>query len=202
MLGWLCVLSFMFLLVYPRFVFFIGRPVLTKVTVEHNATLAFPSVTVCNLNKFRESAFGSNASLIRAIMADLYGYETNSVNWTYVATLDWNMSNEQQMRWLEFAAHQKDQMFAKCRWKRKEINCSEYFTTSVTDMGFCYTFNSKEFEERRGGPLLVRKSGSDHGLWLRLNAEQHEYTLSDINSAGFKVVLLFLSLYSCKLLKS
>ena len=123
-------------------------------------------------------------------MGAVYGFEVDiKVNWSdpYFNTLPYK-TNDAQLAWIRTASHQIEKMMRKCFWKNREVNCSEYFTSTLTDMGFCYTLNSREGAVRHGGrPLLAGLTGSQNGLRVQLNAEQYEYTYSESNAAGFKV---------------
>ena len=83
-------------------------------------------------------------------------------------------------------SHYPGKMFALCTWKNKAINCSDYFTLTITALGYCYTFNSPEFISRNGR-LSVWRAGMSSALSLTLNVEQGEYYAQIGNSAGLKV---------------
>lgn len=78
-----------------------------------------------------------------------------------------------------------EDMLLECLWAGIEVCDHNDFETVISDWGVCYTFNN---------PLnksLIRKvyqSGSQHGLFLRLNVQQDEYTTGENGGAGFKVM--------------
>ena len=184
-------MSVLIVLVVNRFQYFLKNPVTTKVGIKYNSSLAFPAVTICNFNRFRHSAFRNDTSAVeelRDVMASIYGLNEAGLNWTdpiYNTSL--GLTDAEWMEFIKNASHQIEHMFMACNWKSKPINCTQYFSSVLTEMGFCYQFNSKAFAEQNGGSLHVKKTGSDHGLWLQLNVEQAEYTFSESNSAGVKV---------------
>ncbi|XP_074652906.1 acid-sensing ion channel 2-like [Tubulanus polymorphus] len=76
-----------------------------------------------------------------------------------------------------------------CYWSHRQINCSNYFDEQYTSYGKCYTFNRHKVTRRYGAPLEVATSGSEQGLWVRINVEQHEYAVSNVLSAGIKALI-------------
>lgn len=48
---------------------------------------------------------------------------------------------------LKSMAIPQHEMFLACNWRAESFNCSSEFTLTLTDVGFCYTFNSLSGED-------------------------------------------------------
>ncbi len=85
---------------------------------------------------------------------------------------------------IEQASHDIRDMLLLCTWRGVEVCNNTDFKRLWTDWGLCYSFNNAEDKSH---VRRVNQPGSRYGLHLRLMVEQHEYTLSEYNGAGFKV---------------
>ncbi|XP_071847450.1 acid-sensing ion channel 1C-like [Apostichopus japonicus] len=159
---------------------FFKFPVSTVISVTHHPNMTFPAVTICNHNVIRSSYVMDNELLEETLKVintgDDIGYDWDSYD-RHLATRDWNLTKLA----LE-GAHRLEDMLLQCTWKTYE-NCNvDWFTTTVTDFGVCYTFNSE-------GNYSVTRAGSSYGLQLRINIEQHKYSFSEFTGAGLRVLV-------------
>ncbi|XP_064644685.1 acid-sensing ion channel 1-like [Lineus longissimus] len=197
-LFWACcfVASVAFFLnaVIPRLSDYLRNPVLTKISIERSHPMTFPAVTICNFNPYRKSILESRPQ-VAAIMQSAYKSSSSEyigleginqsdplINETLHNTINHDIVVE--------AAHPLLPMIWGCRWDGDDIPSYDFFTTSYTDFGICYTFNSREFQEKNE-KLQTNATGSNSGLHLRMTVEHLEYYLQNplSNSAGIKMML-------------
>ena len=108
----------------------------------------------------------------------------SQVNWSAPEIKQWTQSVD-MYQYASEARHNMS-MFLQCVWRSRYIPCQDYFTSTVTDEGFCYTFHSEEFIKANGS-LKVYQTGSDYGLKIRGVIEQDEYYYGTTASAGMRV---------------
>ncbi|XP_071942315.1 acid-sensing ion channel 2-like [Antedon mediterranea] len=174
----------------------------TKVDVEYKQTVAFPAITVCNFNKYRESALtdydivnvgvhlgivDENRNLLSPeLYTDEFAATVAAINWTTtVEDPDYNMTD-----FVKRTGHQKEDFIVQCVWK--EEDCAETdFVHTFTHLGNCYTFNKASDDTER---KISMNAGASNGLRLVFNVEVDEYTpTNDLGSeamdAGVKIML-------------
>lgn len=181
-------LSALLYFVSLQFYIFLRNPTATKVHILTETPMDFPAVTICNFNMIRKSLVPESSIMeyvIRSLFPSGYGYEPPDFsNSTKLA-----LANKMNMTELVYNSAPKfEDMFLACYWISREINCSEYFTPTITPMGLGFTFNSEEFI-RTNGSMKVYRTGSEQGLHIRLNVEQDDYFYGMSASAGFKVIV-------------
>ncbi|XP_071477871.1 acid-sensing ion channel 1C-like [Diadema antillarum] len=177
----------------------------TKIDVEYETEVSFPAITVCNFNKYRESAFtdddiknvGVHLGIIDEdhdlIYPNLYTDEfrdfLDNVNWTAVEEdSDYNMTE-----FTTRTGHQIEDLVVSCDWDDQE--CEEGALTSVlTHLGNCFTFNAQTDGSDKENWFVSKSAGAANGLRLVLNLETPEYTPSNdldggASDAGFRVML-------------
>ena len=67
-------------------------------------------------------------------------------------------------------------------------SCLDVITETLSDEGFCYTFNSAKYVLRDGNaPFKTQQAGNENGLIMMLHTWQPEYYYGPYNSAGFRV---------------
>ena len=170
---------------------YFNHPMTSVVTRHYVPSLPFPVVTLCNYNQWKKSTIDNeSASLLQQLFNPIpVSYTENnasiSPDWeAYDAAIginEWNLT--------EFAlnkSHQANDMIQVCTWRTAEPCGPVNFTQVITDLGVCYSFNHHSSPRMA---LEVHQPGSQNGLFLRLNVEQHEYTYSDNTAAGIKVCI-------------
>ncbi|XP_046543042.1 uncharacterized protein LOC124253335 isoform X1 [Haliotis rubra] len=164
--------------IIDRIIYYYSWPVTVNVHVNFNASLLFPSVTLCNQNAFRATA-ATEAGRYRLIEA-MY---TKSHDFNASQLLAYNATNITLDNLYERAAHRKEDLIVACEWQDKPCSAKN-FTQVFTDHGVCYSFNAADDD-----PLMVTSTGSDYGLKLTLNVEQYEYMPGPHDAAGVKLLL-------------
>ncbi|XP_071108315.1 uncharacterized protein [Haliotis cracherodii] len=164
--------------IIDRILYYYSWPVTVNVHVNFNASLLFPSVTLCNQNAFRATA-ATEAGRYRLI-EEMY---TKSHDFNASQLMAYNASNITLDDLYERAAHRREDLIVACEWQDKSCS-AENFTQVFTDHGVCYSFNAADDD-----PLMVTSAGSDYGLKLTLNVEQYEYMPGPHDAAGVKLLL-------------
>ncbi|XP_006818453.1 acid-sensing ion channel 4-A-like [Saccoglossus kowalevskii] len=156
-------------------------PVNTVMNSTRLGSVAFPAITLCNYNRHRASAI--NGTWLELMLKRTKYDNAQDIEWSYITAKKDNYKNrtEQTRKW----AHQIDEMLVYCTWATDTACSARNFTTVMTDFGVCYTFN-RHFSNI----LRVKHRGSRYGLYLVMNAQQHEYVpLNNNNGVGFKVLI-------------
>ena len=164
--------------------------------MEYNDTMIFPSVTFCNLNQWRRSVLVPAVIDMISLIYSLRQEDRNDFNWTklYEETeMPRGTMNLTKIALGEMGALNIDEMLIECVWNGAEECGPSNFTTQITDLGVCYTFNDPK--EAEGGPHIVNKPGIDNGLTLTLDIAQYDYIAGDSQSAGIKVSLYYTNNY-------
>ncbi|XP_033126462.1 acid-sensing ion channel 2-like [Anneissia japonica] len=159
---------------------FASFPVATIVTLNYVENLSFPAITICNYNQWRASYIkDSDAELLKLMFPSLQTSDSD-IDWS-----DYDFTERNITADIIRGAHQKEDMIIECSWKNISPCSHENFTMTITDFGVCYTFNQPSENSKA---LMVKQTGSDYGLSLRLNVEQGEYLNGNNKGAGFKIL--------------
>ena len=194
LLSFLVTAAFFVYMMTDRTVYYFTYSKSTRIRVKEARPLAFPAVTICNLNLYRKSAM-ANETFIEQLLKDSFSGQKPTINLSDPEVI----AQGAKIKMAEFAAraaHKLEEMFKECRWLSAQILCQEYFTPTITQMGQCYTFNSIKYIANTSKTLATHGTGSSRGLYVRLNVEHNEYTYGLSSSAGFKVT--FICTYTCK----
>ncbi|XP_038054429.1 acid-sensing ion channel 1A-like [Patiria miniata] len=166
---------------------------ITKVDISYRKKLDFPAVTVCNFNKYRESALterdirnvGYHLGIVdkdhNLINPHLYTEEFRQK----MAAVDWSVqdidSNYNMTEFTNRTGHQLDEMIVECSWKDEPCSPAD-FHHIFTHLGNCYTFNHVDLKEERHSSI---SAGAANGLKLTLDIQEEEYTPSnDLDGAA------------------
>lgn len=158
-----------------------GFPTSTTITLTRNREgLEFPAVTLCNFNIAQKTI--AEMIEVEDAIADLQNVD-------YRGCLFNDHRSNQTLRDVLFEARQPlDEFVKECFFigfvegNDTVINCS--FVPSITDAGYCYTFNG----DVNATKLFIRNIGSNYGLHLTLNINQSEY-LQSTTEAGVRVAV-------------
>ncbi|XP_013384881.1 acid-sensing ion channel 1-like [Lingula anatina] len=173
---WLCFVlaGFGFLIyhLHNRISYFYRYPSSVNIELNYPDSIPFPSVTICNNNRFRKSSLNASGEL--------------DVGYLYTTPNTQTTRNLTGYNWTEFYrthGHQAEQMLGApgaCRWNGRYCSPSQ-FTEVITDLGLCFTFNHGDTG------LQTKIIGSTFGLTLILNTEQYDYLDTTFN-AGFTIL--------------
>ncbi|PIK50321.1 putative acid-sensing ion channel 1 [Apostichopus japonicus] len=175
----------------------------TKVDIVATNVLDFPSVTLCNFNKYRTSALTMddlrNVGLYLGVVDEnhnlIYPHLYNDEFVDKLAAVNWDdVVEDEDYNMTDFTirtGHQLEDLIQSCKWKEEE--CGEDFVLSLTHLGACYTFNKyNEGEEFNSHNSTT--AGAANGLQLIIDIEEIEYTpTNDLDAgamdAGVKIML-------------
>ncbi|XP_074652904.1 acid-sensing ion channel 2-like [Tubulanus polymorphus] len=179
-------ISFCICMIHPRVAVYVKKPVSTKSKIEYRSPMPFPVVTICNMNALRLSHLKNHSHL--QILAEKTPFDdlflTDAIKQVFM--------NYTYDELLSSGGHKLNALLFECYWLNAKINCSDYFDETYTHYGRCFSFNSYKYIQRTGRKALeVTSSGSDQGLWVRIDIEQREYALTSSTSlsAGIKVLV-------------
>ncbi|XP_038044102.1 acid-sensing ion channel 1A-like [Patiria miniata] len=164
------------------------HPESSSISLNYVPTIAFPAVTICNINLLRSNAL--NESVLKTL-AEIYDpvtdyhQEGTGVDFGPVDALYHYPNGSDSTETIFSASHQIEDMLDRCKWRHEKCSPAN-FTQRLTDHGVCYTFNDPPDER---DVLQVSNPGSSNGLYMRLNIEQDLYTYGESTSAGMKVML-------------
>jgi len=152
--------------------------------------LKFPSITVCNLNRYAKSKLQRNLNYSEdqifqaAVFADRLSTRNilnANINLNESATTFTNDIAAFAAGGFTQFSHDIENMLWSCYFNNQHCSVSD-FTTRINRNGKCFTFNDNASET-----LYTTTPGADHGLELILNVEQYDYFLSSASSVGVKV---------------
>ena len=93
--------------------------------------------------------------------------------------------NKEMSKLYKSLTHNADDFFISCSWEGKEnMECDDYMSEVVTDMGMCWTFNGD-----KENTLHSDKTGENNGVGFWINIEQYEQMQGFDNDNGIKVHL-------------
>ena len=156
-------------------------PTSTTVYTDHVTVLAFPAVTVCNLNGYNLS-YLNERSLYKMVEVSLFPdskeqdeliekcYDTNS-----------SIKEASLFNMVKQANQSLTDLIVDCRFLGIPCDMESMFTPYVTSLGICYTFNGKNLLKKY---LTVNGSGFRHDLQLVLNVRQSEFLGSPYHEVG------------------
>lgn len=175
--------------IIDRIQFLISRPTATTLSMEQNDRLAFPAVTICNLNQYRVDVCNEiHPELVDGLrgvqLAHILSTIVPNVSSSLCDEVDANLTNL-TIENLAFTSRDRfDEFILYCFFAGERCKESD-FTPFYTEIGYCYTFNSYEVRQR----YEALSSGAQAGLHLVVNIDQSQHVLSNTLDAGVKVVV-------------
>ncbi len=135
-----------------------------SITEEKEKPMEFPAVTICNNNRYRKSVIIQYDDIAQNNRPGPSGEEEGlNVSEIELSRQAAGMDYEEH---LNNASQSLASFMLLCFFGRKKIPCETASTVSPTFYGYCYTFNSLDVITARGGPLLVKRPGNEHGFRL------------------------------------
>ncbi|XP_071484465.1 acid-sensing ion channel 1-like [Diadema antillarum] len=159
---------------------YLSTPVSVDVVYEHQDSVPFPSVAICNINAFNSSQL-RDPEMREFLEEWQLGDHLNISRYQSVLS-----SYEMTDMYYNFS-HLLNETVLSVHWNQEILNHS-VMTMKMTDWGICFVFNDIDNGEEG---LVVTNAGSSRGLEIFLDAHQAEYFFQPtaIYGAGFKVLL-------------
>ncbi|XP_022079688.1 acid-sensing ion channel 1-like [Acanthaster planci] len=172
----------------------------TKTVISYTTPnqTAFPSVVLCNCNRFRVSALnGSQWEELLPMVVNKGDDRSEQIEKLRSGEFPLNVSDEEERRIkganyrkLGLAlSHEFEDMLLDCRWAGRQRCSAANFSQVWTDFGVCYVFNAEDGPGDGEEGLMADNTGLDGGLWLRLNVEQSEHTSTNTHGSCFMVAI-------------
>ncbi|KAK3770160.1 hypothetical protein RRG08_038672 [Elysia crispata] len=161
-------------------------PIRTVTKVEINSELAFPAVTICNLNQFvRERV--PDIPIVNLVFFYLSDYAQLSRKLNSMPDLDnlTDVSGEELNRIALHAAPRLNDLLRQCRWTRRLYKCEDMFKPINTSYGLCFVFNGPQ----RRPEDRVHSSGTWSSLRVLAYTQNNKSYFSRLIHAGVKVMV-------------
>ena len=119
--------------------------VTTKVSLKYDPMPTFPAVTICNFNVFKRSVV--RTSVYEEILPQLHASVVEKMDLPDVNdSIDLNKYHDLNLTQFYIdAGHQSNDTVEHCIWDGKPTCDHRNFTSVLTSMGLCHTFNSGKF---------------------------------------------------------
>lgn len=173
--------------ILDRIIYFTKRPSTTTISLgsgKHN--ISFPAVTLCNLNSVKLSyAKENNLSSLLGYASNPFVYN-NTMCEQLIYTSDAPLDRPLRQVYYE-SRSTLDEFVRYCAFFGNNLsllNCAESLSLTLTDLGYCYTFNG----EVNAPEVTVGGVGATYGLHVLLEINQSEY-LPNFGDAGVKVAI-------------
>ena len=159
----------------------------TSYTKRLTSSFNFPSVTICNRESFKTDFYQDE--LVKEYMSiqiqPSSPYHTNNTFRQWFNQRLQNVSTAEVMAKYGFTLQETVIM---CTINRKYIwGCEDYFETISTDVGHCFTFNSKKFIQSNGD-MKIKRAGPNAGPWFVLSATEND-GYATLAGKGFRVLI-------------
>ncbi|XP_013401072.1 acid-sensing ion channel 1C-like [Lingula anatina] len=164
--------AFLVFHLWNRIAYYLENPASVDVRFNYNDTIPFPTLTICNNNRFNVAKLSQNgqynlASFFDyAVTPNFTGYDMDAYNWTA-----FYINNQYTM--VDIAP-------SYCTFNSEP--CLSNLSLVETEMGTCLQFNGE------GELKMVDGEGIHHGLTTFLLANQYQYVPFTV-TAGFTILL-------------
>lgn len=178
--------SFLVYTTYEQFTAYFKYTTLTNTQVQARSTIQFPAVTLCSVSSLKKENLPNISDLE-------YYFLTESVIGPFFPKLDLNKPEYADYRlprnasWVRDTANPIEDLFLFCFFEGEDEECKKVMKPTVTKLGVCYTFNSRE-HVKENGHTVTSRTGSTSGLRLYLWVNQTSFVFNDIMAAGIKVI--------------
>lgn len=145
LLGGMAIFSFQSSVLLKKY---FSYPVTTKVTMEYDKEPVFPAVTICNFNMMTKRFRHNNSELFQnSLLKYFFRQKIQGLPIkTNGSTINWSDYENVNMSTIYFDAGHGINL-VECAWSEHECY-SQNFTTILTSMGLCHTFNSGKYTQK------------------------------------------------------
>ena len=169
------------------------------VTIERKDNLTFPSVTICPLSFMSQGMFEREFPEIDIeFFQETQQFGPFGLNYDVETDEEFhNVSRIQESlrrylastyNTLYFNSWLSNDIFLRCVFDSRVIDCSDYISTLLTDLGYCHTFHSRDVAKRHG-PFVDAYANRLFGIILTLDANPDDYLYTSFMSSGFAVLI-------------
>ncbi|ELU07295.1 hypothetical protein CAPTEDRAFT_195931 [Capitella teleta] len=170
-----------------------GRPVSSRTRVIEVDEIFYPAMTICNINQIKKP-YVANDSFLADVIEALSRSSTPEplnigINLNDPVVVD-RLENEYPPLREIFhdGAFTLSEMVYICWWRTQYVDCRDFFTTTLTALGYCFTFNSGERINEKGG-LKTAQTGVQQGFTFMINVSQENYFHQKGYSAGLRLLV-------------
>ncbi len=147
---WLMMAAIMVKLLYSNVTRYLQFQTKVSISSDEQATLMFPSITICPENQFLKSKVGGSKSILEGYMKhmrqdyplmeachdpSLYDHYPDM---NHILALNKKVGVKKAIESVVFGF---EQVVRECSLKMSKIDCSELFIGHMTSIGRCFTFN-------------------------------------------------------------
>ena len=172
--------------VIDRFMFYFQFTTVTEVFLDTDVgAIVFPSVTICNLNPVRLSY--ANENNLTEVLSRIYSLDIDDTE-LHDNLKKHSLRNKTLRSILYEGRMMLDDFVLDCTFAGSGgslYDCKENLSLTLTNLGYCYSFNSDPAAE----VVTVSNSGARYGLGMILDIYQADYLPVSMTGAGVRVMI-------------
>lgn len=163
---------------------YLSYPTIVNTQVQTKTSVKFPAITFCSASPMKNESLPKIPDLEYFLLWQSPLFENDEP-----LNFPWSYSEFHvpiNASWVNDTANQIKDLFLFCKFGGKGRVCKSDMEAIVTQVGVCYTFNSRKYVSKNGH-LMISRTGSTSGLLSVLIVNQKSYVYNDIMTAGIKV---------------
>lgn len=161
---------------------YLSYPTIVNTQVQTKTSVKFPAITFCSASPMKNESLPKIPGLEYFLL-----YQSALVGNAEPRNLSYSEYHLPiNASWVSDTANQIEDLFLFCKFGGKGRVCKSEMEAIVTQVGVCYTFNSRKYVSKNGH-LMTSRTGSTSGLLFVLIVNQKSYVYNDIMTAGIKV---------------
>lgn len=167
---------------YKQIKNYLSYPTIVNTQVQTKTSVKFPAITFCSASPMKNESLPKIPGLEYFLL-----YQSALVGNAEPRNLSYSEYHLPiNASWVNDTANQIEDLFLFCKFGGKGRVCKSDMEAIVTQVGVCYTFNSRKYVSKNGH-LMTSRTGSTSGLLFVLIVNQKSYVYNDIMTAGIKV---------------